>query len=665
MNIMTIKGIGESTAALFSKLNINDTKDLINYFPKDYCFYDTPTQIANVKEGDIYVVKGICVKNASVRYVRGLSIVTCSIADESGEMGLVFFNMPYVGKALKSGTEHIFRGMVHKKGNSYVFQQPKMFAVDKYQALEGTWQPIYTTTKGLSISKIQKSVLKAFEAEKLLGINDCNSALWDPLPDELVKKRNFIPYSEALYQMHVPSDMDALITARRRIVYQEFYDFIYNIEINRDKSRRVNLFPMVEVAHTSRLIEGLPFALTEDQKCVWKTIVNDLTGENGLARLVQGDVGSGKTIIAILALLMCAANGYQGAFMAPTDVLANQHFKTIEDYISKYDLPLEPILLTGAVKGTARKAALNKIKSGEGNVIIGTHALFSENVEYSNLALAITDEQHRFGVLQRKALTDKGTSPHVLIMSATPIPRTLAMILYGDLEVSTIHTMPNGRKTIKNCVVDTGYRDKAYSFVIKQVEEGNKVYIICPKVEAGENPEIENVTDYTAKLKSILPENIRIEALHGQMKQSKKDDIMARFAAGYIDVLVSTTVVEVGVNVPDATLMYIENAERFGLAQLHQLRGRVGRSDKQSYCIFMMGKTSDIAKKRLHVLEESNDGFEIASEDMKMRGPGDIFGIRQSGEMSFALGDIYQDGDLITQAAEDVKFILNKSIVTD
>jgi len=660
MNITTIKGIGESTAALFAKLNIYETGDLIKYFPKDYTFYASPSSINTINAGELAVIRATCTCDASNRYVRGMNILTARISDGTGEMGVVIFNMPYVRGTLKKGTEHIFRGVASRRGEMLVLQQPRIFKPENYDKLANTWQPIYTTTKGLSVNTIQKSVKKAIEAEQKLDINSPLSPLRDPLPEEIVNKRGFIAYSQAVLTMHMPDSLDALVEARRRLVYQEFYDFIYNIEINRSSEHRINHFPMIEVADTTRLIEGLPFELTDDQKTVWDTISADMSGPHGLARLLQGDVGSGKTIIAILALLMCVANGYQGAFMAPTDVLANQHFKYICELASNYKLPIKPILFTGAVKGKARKESLTQIESGEANLIIGTHALFSEAVEYKNLALVITDEQHRFGVLQRQALMDKGNVPHVMIMSATPIPRTLAMILYGDLEVSTIHNMPMGRKPIKNCVVDTSYREKAYEFITKQVEEGNKVYIICAQVEAGDKPEIENVTDYTIRLKSTLPDWIRIEGLHGQMKQNKKDQIMQSFADGQIDVLVSTTVVEVGVNVPDATLMYVENAERFGLAQLHQLRGRVGRSDKQSYCIFMMGQKSEIAQKRLKILENSNDGFEIASEDMKMRGPGDIFGIRQSGEMLFALGDIYQDGDLVTMAAEDVKSILNK-----
>lgn len=658
MNITNIKGIGEKTAALFAKLNIIDTADIVSFFPRNYDYFEPATAISELKEG-VHTISASCLSNATSRFVRGKSIVTCKLGDKSGTINAVYFNMPYVRNSLKSGSEHIFRGLIVKRGDSYIINQPKIYKEEEYNKLCGTWQPVYSTTKGLSTNTIQKTVKKAYEIELQSGINKDTSPLFDKLPKNIIEKRKLMPYSEALLNMHMPADMDTLICARRRMAYQEFFDFIYNIEIGRDSRYRQNDYPMIEVAETGRLIEMLPYKLTEDQIKVWGEISDDMTNEHGLCRLVQGDVGSGKTIIAVLALLMCACNGFQGAMMAPTEVLARQHYETISELKKKYKLPFEIVLLTGSVKGTQRKEVLSKISSGEANIILGTHALFQEKVEYKSLGLVITDEQHRFGVLQRESLKLKGGMPHVLIMSATPIPRTLAMILYGDLDVSSIHTMPQGRLPIKNCVVDTNFRKKAYEFVENEVKKGHQVYIICPQVEDGDLPGVENVVEYSDRLKTVLNENIRIEYLHGKMKPAVKEQIMDRMANGQIDVLVSTTVIEVGVNVPNATLMYVENAERFGLAQLHQLRGRVGRNDVQSFCIFMMGNASDKAKQRLSILEKTNDGFEIASEDMKLRGPGDIFGIRQSGEMSFVIGDIYQDHDLITQASEDVREVLN------
>lgn len=369
-------------------------------------------------------------------------------------------------------------------------------------------------------------------------------------------------------------------------------------------------------------------------------------------RLIQGDVGSGKTILAFLALIMCVANGCQGAMMAPTEVLAAQHYETLLQLQKKYQLPIHPVLLTGSTTVKDRREIYARIESGDANIILGTHALIQDKVSYRNLALVITDEQHRFGVRQRESLAQKGNMAHVLVMSATPIPRTLAIILYGDLHISVLDELPANRLPIKNCVVNISYRETAYRFIEKEVAAGHQVYIICPMVEEGEMAELEDVVSYTAKLKGSLSSSIQIAALHGKMKPAEKNRIMEAFASHQIDVLVSTTVIEVGINVPNATVMMVENAERFGLAQLHQLRGRVGRGDAQSYCIFMSKSKKPETMARLKILNESNDGFYIASQDLKLRGPGDLFGIRQSGALKFTLGDIFQDAAILQRASD-------------
>ena len=373
-----------------------------------------------------------------------------------------------------------------------------------------------------------------------------------------------------------------------------------------------------------------------------------------MSRLVQGDVGSGKTVIALLALMTAALNGFQGALMAPTEVLAKQHYESITSLLREYNIPIRTELLTGSMTAREKREAYQRMEDGTAQIIIGTHALIQQKAGYKNLALVVTDEQHRFGVKQREMLAQKGQMPHILVMSATPIPRTLAIILYGDLDISVIDELPSDRLPIKNCVVDTGYRKTAYRFIEKQVEEGRQCYIICPMVEESEHLEVENVTDYAAMLQEELGEGITVDYLHGKMKQAQKDEIMERFGSGQIQVLVSTTVIEVGINVPNATVMMVENAERFGLAQLHQLRGRVGRGKYQSYCIFMTGSHDEETKKRLDILNKSNDGFKIAAEDLKLRGPGDLFGIRQSGLMNFKLGDVFQDARLLQMANEAV-----------
>ena len=419
------------------------------------------------------------------------------------------------------------------------------------------------------------------------------------------------------------------------------------------------MYPMLETAWPERLMEQLPYSLTGAQKRVYGEIVEDLTGGRCMNRLIQGDVGSGKTILAFLALLLCVDNGYQGALMAPTEILATQHFEQICAMTKEYKLPFKPVLLTGSMSAKAKKEAYQQIADGSVNLVIGTHALIQDKVSFQRLALVITDEQHRFGVRQRERFGEKGGSPHVLVMSATPIPRTLAIILYGDLHISLVDERPAERLPVKNCVVGVSYRPKAYAFIEKEVAAGRQAYVICPMVEENEAlNDVENVTDYTKLLREKLNPKIRVEMIHGKMKADQKQEIMDQFAKGNIDVLVSTTVIEVGINVPNATVMLVENAERFGLAQLHQLRGRIGRGKEQSYCIFMNHSEKPENNKRLKILNDSNDGFYIAEQDLKLRGPGDLFGIRQSGLMEFKIADVYQDASFLKKISQTVDHLL-------
>ena len=478
------------------------------------------------------------------------------------------------------------------------------------------------------------------------------------LPEEFRERYELADINYALRTIHFPPNKEELLVSRKRLVFDEFFLFILSVRKMKEKTEETpNCFPVKETWLTEEIIERLPYSLTGAQLNAWHEIERDLAGRRMMSRLVQGDVGSGKTILAFLAMCLVADNGYQAALMAPTEVLARQHYEGFQKLMEEQNLSFPAVLLTGSDTAREKRLAYAKIASGEALVIIGTHALIQEKVEYANLALVITDEQHRFGVKQREALTTRGNPPNVLVMSATPIPRTLAIILYGDLDISVIDELPARRLPIKNCVVNTSYRPKAYSFIERQVREGRQAYVICPMVEESEGMEAENVLDYTEKLRENLSSDIRIEYLHGKMKAKEKNVVMEAFAQGAIQVLVSTTVVEVGVNVPNATVMMVENAERFGLAQLHQLRGRVGRGEYQSYCIFVQGNQEQVSK-RLEILNKSNDGFYIAGEDLKLRGPGDLFGIRQSGDMEFKIGDIYNDSAILTKASEAADEIL-------
>ena len=648
-----MKGVGEKTAALFEKLHVYTAEELVFYYPRDYEQFSEPVSLDRAPAEEISAVEGYLAGNVAAKHVRGLSITTFQAACEGGELHLTYFNMPYLKNSLKRGQPYIFRGCLHRRKDRAVMEQARIYKPEEYGKLTDCMQPRYATTKGLTNNAITKAVRQA------IGLVDLSK---DPLPEKIRATEGFPSFREAVEQMHFPTGRETLLAARRRLVFDEFFRFILVLRrMREDNERTKSLHPMIEVAQTGRLIEALPYRLTKAQQRVWAEIQTDLTSEYAMNRLVQGDVGSGKTILAFLALIMCAANGFQGALMAPTEVLARQHYESLMKLNREHGLQIHPVLLTGSVTAKDRREIYAQIESGEADIVIGTHALIQEKVAYKSLSLVITDEQHRFGVRQRESLaekggafSEKGKAVHVLVMSATPIPRTLAIILYGDLHISVLDELPADRLPIKNCVVNTSYRNTAYKFIEKEVAQGRQVYVICPMVEEGEEQEqeLEDVGSYAKKLKSALSPSVRVETLHGRMRPAEKTRIMEAFEAHHIDVLVSTTVIEVGINVPNATVMLVENAERFGLAQLHQLRGRVGRGDKQSYCIFISKSERPDTMERLKILNESNDGFYIAGKDLALRGPGDLFGIRQSGDLQFALGDIYRDAAVLQSASE-------------
>lgn len=658
--LTSLKGIGEKTQKLFEQLGVSTVGGLLLYFPRDYERYPKITDVDDLIENK---KNALCVRVNRPPTVNLRSQLKTAVLEVSGmekRVRLMWFRAPYIRSLVKSGGTYVFYGRVTKKEELLYMDQPEIFGLDQYETLQKTLQPVYALTRGVTNHLIQKTVR--------LILDNCESAM-EYLPEELRQRRHLSAYRFALENIHFPQDEESCIIARNRFVFDEFFFFILSMRLIREHSERIsNEFVFSDApfdaadlqddSFVGSLIRSLPYTLTGAQLRTVRKVQEELRSGCVMQRLIQGDVGSGKTIIAFLAMLDAAHSGYQAALMAPTEVLARQHYQKLTALCSQLHLAYPVVLLTGSMTAKEKQAACDCIAREKAALVIGTHALIQEHVQYRGLALVITDEQHRFGVRQRETFSEKGCVPHILVMSATPIPRTLAIILYGDLDISVMDEVPAKRLPIKNCVVGTGSRPSAYRFMEKEIHAGHQVYVICPLVEASELSEGENVLDYTERLRGIFPPEIRISPLHGKMKAEEKNRTMEEFLAGDIQILVSTTVIEVGVDVPNATVMMIENAERFGLAQLHQLRGRVGRGDAQSYCILINGNEKNPKNKRLEILNRSNNGFEIASEDLRLRGPGDFFGIRQSGEFSFALADIYQDADVLSDASEEVEALL-------
>lgn len=643
--IRELKGIGEKTEKLFEKLNIYTAGDLLRYYPRGYDVYEEAVPISELEEGRVMTVTGMLFGRVQVSGTRRMQVTTAHVKDITGTLSVVWFNMPFLKNSLAKGGLITLRGRISARKNSITMEHPEIFyPSEKYEEKLHTLQPVYGLTSGISNNLVSKTVRQVIDGLDLSR---------DRMPQELRLRYGLAEYNYAIRGIHFPEDKEVFFHARERLVFEEFLEFILSLRKLKNTNERIaNEYVIPRHEGVEAFIRKLPYELTGAQKKVWNEIAENMESNTAMSRLVQGDVGSGKTIVAVLALMNAALNGYQGAMMAPTEVLARQHYDSITKLFEEYEIPIKVALLTGSMTAKEKRRVYDRIECGLVKIIIGTHALIQDAVFYDNLALVVTDEQHRFGVKQREKFAEKGGVPHVLVMSATPIPRTLAIILYGDLDISVIDELPANRLPIKNCVVDTSYRPTAYEFMRKQVAEGRQCYIICPMVEESEALEAENVIDYARRLQEKFGESITVDYLHGRMKQAEKDEIMERFGRGESQILVATTVIEVGIDVPNATVMMIENSERFGLAQLHQLRGRVGRGAYQSYCIFMSSSKSKETKERLDILNKTNDGFKIASEDLRLRGPGDLFGIRQSGLMDFRLGDIYQDAKILQQANE-------------
>ncbi len=656
-DLTILKGIGEKTAGLFRQCGIETVGDLLTSFPRSYDRYEDPVTIAELSPGETAAVAGTIKGPVRMGRNRKLAVTSTMLADLTGTVNVVWFRIPYISKTIRSGQAVILRGSCQNTKRGLTLSQPEIFTDPaKYSLKLHSMQPVYRRTGGLSNQAFIKAVREAMPLFDQIE---------DPVDPELLKRYQLMPLSNALKILHFPEKDEAYIEARNRLCFDEFLEFILKLRLFRSDSSERKDAPVIRSGkRVDKLIGSLPYQLTSGQRHALDDISEDLASGTAMSRLIQGDVGCGKTIVALLALLSAVDSGCQGALMAPTQVLALQHYETIRGLFDRYHIDCDVDLLTGDTKASARNEIYRKMADGAPQIFIGTQTLIQQKASFANIGLVVTDEQHRFGVRQRLRFAEKGSgqyAPHILVMSATPIPRTLGMIMYGDLSISLINELPQGRLPIKNAVMNTQDRNRVIRFIEKQIADGHQVYCICPLVEESESLDAEAVTTYVETLKDSFEHPVSVGMLHGRMAGSDKEKILSDFSDGKLDILVSTTVVEVGINVPNATVMMIENADRFGLAQLHQLRGRIGRGSDQSYCIFLTSKTDPKVVERLNVIGHCNDGFKIAEEDMKMRGPGDLFGMRQSGFMDFTVGDIFQDHAVLEKASDAANRILTES----
>lgn len=647
--VSLLKGIGEQRERKLQKMGISTIEDLLTHYPREYKDRSEIVKIADLPmdESSTFLAQ---VKEEGQNSRHGRLVYTrMKVYDETGSVGVLWYNQPYMKNSLKIGEWYLFSGKLQKKYGRKEILSPEVERIGENFA-GGRIIPVYPASEGISQKMLRNLIEEA--------LSQMSGGMREELPLWLRKEYKLAERNFAIENIHFPKTEQGFYDARRRLVFEEL--FVLQTALFQLKNTLEDSGEGIVLKKKKALQEGetmLPFALTGAQKRVLKEIEKDLTSGKIMNRLVQGDVGSGKTAVAIITSYWAIRNGYQAAIMAPTEVLANQHFESFQKIFAPAGIKV--VLLTGSLKAKEKKEALEQVKNGEAQMIVGTHAVIQKGVEYHNLGIAITDEQHRFGVRQRSTLAEKGENVHTLVMTATPIPRTLALILYGDLDISIIDELPPGRQKIDTSAVDSRYHQRIYTFIQKHVKEGRQAYVICPMIEESEKLEVQNVLDYTEELIKELPE-CRVACVHGKMKAKEKQEIMDGFAAGNIDVLVSTTVIEVGINVPNATIMLIENAERFGLAQLHQLRGRVGRGSEKSYCILVSDSKTKIAKERMKTMTESEDGFVISEKDLKLRGPGEFFGIRQHGLPELKIADLYKDVAILKEAQSAAAELLKK-----
>ena len=643
-SIRTLPGIGPKKAELFARLGIQTLGDLLRFYPRDYEDRTRILPISSLEADQPACFIASVITNPQTHRIpkpgrKQLEYTKVTVADHTGRLNLTFFNASYTAEKLIRGETYCFYGTLTGDYLGYAMTNPLFEPLDAAGSVTRCIMPIYPLTAGLT----NKQVFTAVQA----ALARC--AVTETLPEEVLRSYDLCDAAAALREIHLPSGAEALERARKRLIFEEFYIFSAALATVRAKRAVFSVDPM-QTDGMAAFYRSLPFTLTNAQKRTINDILTDFRSGKPMSRLVQGDVGCGKTMAAAAAAYCTAKNGRQTALMAPTEILAKQHFDRLAPMFAAWQIPC--ILLTGSMTAAQKKAVRQKIAEGEYALVIGTHALLTETTVFSDLGLVIADEQHRFGVAQRAALLAKGEKPHLLIMSATPIPRTLALILYGDLDVSIIDELPPGRQPVETFLVDERYRTRLNGFIRRQAQEGHQTFIVCPAIEEGEIESLKAAEQWAQTLKNTVFPNLRVALLHGRMRGAEKEAVMEAFAAGEYDILVSTTVIEVGVDVPNATLMVVENADRFGLSQLHQLRGRIGRGGAKSYCILVSDHPSAETRARLKALCATSDGFRIAEEDLKLRGPGDFFGSRQSGLPVFHIGNLAQDLNVLKQAQQ-------------
>ncbi|SJR15516.1 ATP-dependent DNA helicase recG [Clostridioides difficile] len=650
-DVQYVKGIGPKKADKLNKLGIFTLKDLLYYFPRQFEDRNNLKKIAQLEDGEKVTIKAVISSINTFSPKEGMTLTKIDVKDETGSAKLVFFNKSYIKNTFRPGDSILVFGKVKKKFNNLELTSCELEYLTNSPKNTCRFMPVYQLTYGVTNKEIMSIIRTVLEDKELI--------IQEYMPQRIIEKYRLCSIDFAVRNIHSPSSKESLKIALYRIVFEELLILQLGLFVFKSGRNKEDGIKFETSKDLKKIISALPFKLTKAQNRALDEIIQDMNLEKIMNRLVQGDVGSGKTVVALLALANCVLNGYQGALMAPTEILAGQHYISLTESLKDFGINVG--LLIGSLTKKQKDTVLEQIKNNEIDILIGTHALIEDKVEFNNIGLVITDEQHRFGVMQRSKLSLKGANPDILVMTATPIPRTLALILYGDLDISIIDELPPGRQPIETIAIEKSKRDRAYNNLVRrEVESGRQVYIVCPLVEESEAIEAKSAVELVEELRAEYFHDLRLGLLHGKMKSSEKDEVMRLFKDKEIDILVSTTVIEVGVNVPNATLMIIENAERFGLAQLHQLRGRVGRGSHKSYCVLIYDSKTDVCRQRMAIMEETNDGFKISEKDLEIRGPGEFFGTRQHGLPELKVANLFKHIKILKLAQQETRYILGE-----